>query len=145
MKLMEVRNYLVARLPIEGIWFGVAKMDARKGKALCLYGAPGRMPSGVKVGGLDCTGYRQKRMMLVLRGGVDAAEAERLAFAVHEGLTADRVSVEIASAAGACAVHGFMRALDDEPYALGMDSFGVYEYRMDFEIFYEWLNRLVTK
>jgi len=129
MTLMVVRDYLQSVLPVEGIWFGVAKMDLRKSVALCLYGTPVRMEAGMKIGGVCCTGYRQKRMMLALRGGTNAAEAERLAFAVHRKLTRQRVVLD--------GTTGFMRAMDSEPYALGTDPFGVWEYRMDFEMYYE--------
>ena len=129
MKLAVIRDYLADVLPAQDIWFGVAKMDARKSMALCLYGSPVRMEAGVKIGGVDCTGYRLKRMMLVLRGGTNAAETEWLAQEIHGGLTRERVELD--------GTTGFMRALDDEPFALGTDAFGVWEFRMDFELYYE--------
>jgi len=129
MNLMTVRDYLETILPVEGIWFGVARMDAKKKHALCLYGAPVRTESGMKIGGMDCTGYQMKHMMLVLRGGENAVEAETAASAIHTALTRDYITIGGAT--------GFMRALEDEPFSLGSDVYGVWEYRMDFELYYE--------
>jgi len=129
MKLMTVRDYLERVLPVRDIWFGVARMDAKKKRALCLYGAPVRTENGVKIGGVDCTGYHMKRMMLILRGGENAAEAEEMAQAIHAGLTQEYVYIGGAP--------GFMRTLDDEPFALGADAYGVWEFRIDFELYYE--------
>ena len=129
MKLMTVRDYLEGVLPADGLWFGVARMDTRRKRALCLYGSPVRVENGVKIGGVDCTGYRLKRMMLIVRGGESAAEAETLAHAVHAALTKEQVCIGGTS--------GFLRTLEDEPFALGADSYGVWEFRIDFELYYE--------
>jgi len=133
MNLLSVRDYLQGVLPIDGLWFGIAKMDGRKPKALCLYGTPVRNDAGIKVGGMDCTGYRVKRMSLVLRAGVEPTEAERLACAIHQACR-----IPVACIGGR---RGFMRPVDGEAYPLGADAFGVWEYRMDIELYYELMQR----
>jgi len=132
MNLLTVRNYLEPLLPVKADWFGVAHMDTRRARAMCLYGLPIRTENGVRIGGLDCTGYKQKRMTLVMRLGTDASAAEDAALAVHAALDMPQVALS--------GTTGFMRVLDAEPYQLGADAHGVFEFRVDFELFYEWDN-----
>jgi len=129
MNLHTIRNFLQTILPVGDLWFGLCKMDTGLRSCLCLYDAPTRGERYAAIGGYDCTGYRQKRLMLLLRYGTDALAAAKFANEIHGALAQERIVLD--------GRNGFMRPSDDGPAPLGTDPHGVWEYRIDFEIFYE--------
>lgn len=129
MTLTDVRDYLKRVVPYEDAWFGIAKMDATKDMAMCLYARAKAAAGNIAVGGAESTGYTREHMTLLIRWSSNAEIAERKAREAHGALIKQHFSIDEREC--------FLQAVYSSPVALGTDNKGVYEYSVDFNIYYE--------
>ena len=81
------------------------------------------------VGGIDCTGHDKKPMKILIRWTKNADTAERQAKDVFNNLLATSFSY----AEKKC----FIVMTCTAPIPLGTDEKGIYEYALEFTLFYE--------
>lgn len=129
MTLTEIRDYLKKVVPYEDAWFGIAKMDTAKNMAMCLYSRAKAAAGNIAVGGAESTGYTCEPMTLLIRWTSNAAAAERKAREVHGALIKQAFWINEKEC--------FLQAVYSSPVALGTDNKGVYEYSVDFNVYYE--------
>ncbi len=129
MTLVLIRDYLKAVLDHEGEWFGTAKMDGNLEKAFCLYLRPKGVINNIAVGGVDATGYGFEALSLLIRWGRNPADAEQKARQVRQAL--DWLAFDLDG------IKCFVQCVFGSPIPLGTDEKGVFEYSLDFNLFYE--------
>ncbi len=127
--LATIRDYLRTILPIGQAWFGIGKTDSSKDIALCLYSRPEGASNNIKVGGSECTGYFTEPLKLLIRWGKDSSAADAKAREIFEPLRSSRIIIS--------GRNGFIQTIYAHPSALGTDEKGIYEYCIDFELYYE--------
>jgi hypothetical protein len=129
MKTTALLALLKKWLPLEGAWFGTAKIDNTKEKAICLYARGKGAANNIAVGGLAATGYRCEPMTLLVRWTKDALKAEETARKVYDAVCYKDFVID--------GKKSFLQAVYAAAVPLGTDNKGVYEYSIDFDIYHE--------
>jgi hypothetical protein len=125
--LAEVRDWLKS-YEIAQHYF-VGKLDTSKENALCVYN---RKRSGAPVMALGgVSSYDIKSVSLLLHCSKNAVQAEKTAITLFEKLRAERE----------LKINGvpiyYISMQVPEPVAVGTDDNGVYEYVIEFDLYYE--------
>jgi hypothetical protein len=101
-------------------WTGALKMDNTRERAVCIYRREARIRQAI--GGAK--GYFVLPMRVLVRGGPRAMEASLFADYVHSRLSqADVIS-------------GYVRMAQEAPIPLGTDEKGVYEFSIEFDMYF---------
>lgn len=107
----------------------VSKLDTSKENALCVYS---RKRSGAPVmalGGLPS--YDIKAISLVLRCSKNAVQAEQMALSLFEKIKAEE-NLKIND----ISIY-YIKMQVPEPVAIGTDENGIYEYVIEFDLYYK--------
>lgn len=127
MTLAAVRDWLKEQVSCPN-WY-IGKADTSKPQCICLYNINNGMPV-LAIGGLANTSYAVKAVSILVHWSKNADTAERKAQEVY------------ASLFGQSAVIGGKRVISfqmrtPEPVSVGTDEAGIFEYVIEFTIYYE--------
>lgn len=123
MELSEAKSLLERLLGEE---MRIHKLDRSAEKGLCLYLRKTGRKHQPALNGTGGRSFRRMGLSLLVRGGRQGAAAEKHAFRIY------RLIEEAEAAQGR-----FWQMVYDAPVALGTDERGVYEYSIDFDLYYE--------
>ena len=126
LNLSDIRGWLAGRLPVGDTWFGAGKMEARRERALCLFARRRGILARHAVSGE--AGYAVMPLSLAIRGGDEHDEAEGFANSLYAALDSARFELLGASC--------FVKKIHAAPLALGTDRRGIYEFSVDFDLYY---------
>ncbi|CQR51481.1 minor capsid protein [Paenibacillus riograndensis] len=127
MTLAAVRDWLKTQVDCQN-WY-IGKADTSKQQCISLYNINNGTPV-LAIGGLDNTSYAVKAVSILVHWSKNADTAERKAQEVYAALF------------GQSAVIGGKRVINfqlrtPEPVSVGTDDAGIYEYVIEFTIYYE--------
>ena len=129
MTLLEIKNCLLNIIAHDNEWFGIARIDANREKAICIYRRAKAAENNIAVGGMDATGYKRIPLNLLIRWTSNADTAERKAMEIHEQL----INTSFFYNGQKC----FVQTVYSSAIALGADEKDIFEYSVDFEIIIE--------
>jgi len=130
MLLSDVKDWL-KNLNTKFDNYFIGKLDTSKDDSLGIYNLRGSGNPYIALGGLDCTGYEIKRISLLIHVDKNANNTEKKAHELFEEL------LELDSFMLGEYKVKFIGLLVPEPQSIGTDNNGVYEYVIEFEIYYE--------
>ena len=126
MNLSDIRGALADNLPVGDVWFGVGKMEARREMALCLFARRRGSLQRHAVSGE--AGYAVMPLSLAIRGGDEHDLAEAFANGLYAAIGSSRFELS--------GVSCFIKKIHAAPLALGTDRRGIYEFSVDFDLYY---------
>lgn len=125
MTLEEVKDYLKGKVASPH-WY-IGKINANDKQCIGVYPTQGPMRP-IPLGGIGNKTYDTRAFSLLVHWGQDAVAAERKAWELYDMLYAQ------SGTAGGGAVWFDMRT--DAPVSVGTDDKGIYEYVINFVIYY---------
>lgn len=127
MTLAEVRDWLKTKVQCPS-WY-IGKLDGKKPECIGVYNAPGGTPV-IALGGLEQTSYAAKTVSILVHWGKNADKAEQKAQEVYATLFGQEAEI-----GGRRVIQFQMKT--PEPVDVGTDGEGIYEYVIEFTIYYE--------
>lgn len=125
--LADIRNWL-KRFNIADYYYS-GKLDANKEKAICIYQRKSTIEAVRAIGGKSS--YNIKPISVLIHWNKNSAETEKAAYKLYEQL----------EAVSSFLLNGmkiyFIKLLQSEPVSVGADDNGIYEYVIEFDIYYE--------
>lgn len=124
--LSKIRDWLKTYNIVQHYFVG--KLDASKENALCVYSRKRSGSPITALGGLSS--YDIKSVSLLLHCSNNAVQAEEMAVTLFEKIRAERQLT-----INDIPVH-YIKMQVPEPVAIGTDDNGVYEYVIEFDLYY---------
>ncbi len=125
--LADIRNWLKGFNIADYYYSG--KLDANKEKAICVYQRKSTIEAIRAIGGKS--NYNIKPISVLIHWNKNSTETEKTAYKLYEQLEA--VSSFLLNDTKVY----FIRLLQSEPVSVGTDDNGIYEYVIEFDIYYE--------
>ena len=129
MDLAAVLGVLRGGLDCEGADMTAHVINRNRQRAFGLFMRGRGVAKSGAVGGAEARGHEVLRLVLLLRWGRDGSLAEGKAAAVYNGIACLGFEHE--------GRRGFFMAVNEGPVWVGADERGVFEYALDFDVYYE--------
>jgi hypothetical protein len=129
MKLSDIRDWLKT-LGI-GEHFYIGKIDNKQQKAIGVYTQSRAAPAVIAIGGLACTKHNKISAKILIHWNKNADESEQAARSLYSALLErthfifNNIKID------------YLELENPEPINVGSDDSGVYEWVIDFSIYYE--------
>lgn len=125
--LADIRNWL-KRFNVADYYYS-GRLDANKEKAICVYQRKSTIEAVRAIGGKSS--YNIKPISVLIHWNKNSTETEKAAYKLYEQLEA--VSSFLLNGTKIY----FIKPLQSEPVSVGADDSGIYEYVIEFDIYYE--------
>lgn len=125
--LADIRDWLKRFNTADYYYSG--KLDANKEKAICVYQRKSTIDAVRAIG--DKSSYNVKPISILIHWNKNSLEAEKNAYKLYKQLEA--ISSFILNDTKIY----FMKLLQSEAISVGTDENGIYEYVIEFDIYYE--------
>lgn len=127
MTLTEVKDFLKTKIDCPN-WY-VGKRDTAKEQSITVYSTQGPVPT-IPIGGLRNSSYATKAVSILIHWGKYCTPSEEKALEVFDVLLGQQGNI-----AGKEVIKFELRT--SEPMGMGTDDKGVYEYVINFVIYYK--------
>ena len=127
--LEQVTDWIEALGIGEHFYFG--KLDGNMQKAIGVYNRKEPLPAIIALGGTSNSTYNIKRISILVHWNQSASDTEESAMQLYQNI-AQSSNVTI----GDSKVY-FIRLSQNEPIDLGTDDNGIFEYSIEFDVYYE--------
>lgn len=126
--LSDIRDWLKTLNVAENYYIG--RLDNKKEKSLGVYNRTRSGPPVMAIGGISQSSYEVKSVSLLLHWNRNARETEAAAGELWSGLL-DPGEITL----GGHQVH-YLKLMVPEPVFVGNDESGIYEYVIEFDLYY---------
>lgn len=127
--LADIRNWL-KQFNIADYYYS-GKLDANKEKAVCVYQRKSTIEAVRAIGGKSS--YNIKPISVLIHWNKNSTETEKTAYKLYKKL--ETVSSFLLDDTNTKVY--FIKLLQSEPVSVGTDDNGIYEYVIEFDIYYE--------